>query len=180
MTLAFSTELKGQPTHFVEKIWEGLLNAKLELCLWDISNYVFQAPNQLGAYVLGTFHPKLHTIRKDEKKRWKEGRDIHMVINNRTPNRFQFAPVVKCVSTQEILIKYSPTLNRGGRKFNKAIVWIDDGASECLWIDGEIKNCAVTIEQLALNDGFDSVYDFFEYFSEDFTGKIIHWTNLKY
>jgi hypothetical protein len=33
---------------------------------------------------------------------------------------------------------------------------------------------------LSVNDGFDSVDDFFEWFNEDFAGKIIHWTDLKY
>ena len=179
MTLAFSTQINGKPIHFVEKIWQGLLISERRFSWDDFAPYIFDSPG-LGRFVLGEFKPKIHTIRKDLKDRWKEGRDIHMVIHNRTPKRFQFAPVVKCVSTQEIVIKYSPTLNRGGRKFDKAIVWIDEGASECLWIDDEIKNCALTIEQLAINDGFDSVEAFFEYFSEDFTGKIIHWTNLKY
>lgn len=36
------------------------------------------------------------------------------------------------------------------------------------------------IEKIAINDGFDSVDDFFSWFKDDFTGKIIHWTNLKY
>ena len=36
------------------------------------------------------------------------------------------------------------------------------------------------IEKLALNDGFDSVKDFFNWFSEDFVGKIIHWTDARY
>ena len=34
--------------------------------------------------------------------------------------------------------------------------------------------------QLAINDGFESLKHFFEYFNEDFEGKIIHWTDLKY
>ena len=36
------------------------------------------------------------------------------------------------------------------------------------------------IEQLAKNDGFDSVQDFFNWFNEDFNGRIIHWTDFKY
>jgi hypothetical protein len=34
--------------------------------------------------------------------------------------------------------------------------------------------------RLARNDGFDSVEDFFSFFPEDFKGKIIHWTDLRY
>ena len=37
-----------------------------------------------------------------------------------------------------------------------------------------------SLKQLAINDGFVSENEFFEFFSSDFKGKIIHWTNLKY
>jgi hypothetical protein len=36
------------------------------------------------------------------------------------------------------------------------------------------------LEVIARHDGFDSVNDFLDWFSEDFTGKLIHWTDLKY
>jgi len=38
----------------------------------------------------------------------------------------------------------------------------------------------IEIEQLAINDGFDSLKDFMHWFNVDFEGKIIHWTKLKY
>jgi len=107
--------------------------------------------------------PKLHTIREDKKNLWKAGNDIHFVINNRTPQRFQFAPVVKCVSTQRIEILH------GLKSDKQAFVAVD---GKTLHISD--------IKRLAINDGFDSVDDFFAWFKEDFKGKIIHWTNLKY
>ena len=33
---------------------------------------------------------------------------------------------------------------------------------------------------LVQNDGFASISDFFKFFNKDYTGKIIHWTDLKY
>lgn len=36
------------------------------------------------------------------------------------------------------------------------------------------------IEELAVNDGFDSAEDFFKWFKKDFRGWIIHWTDKKY
>ena len=36
------------------------------------------------------------------------------------------------------------------------------------------------MKDLARNDGFDSIQAFFEWFKEDFEGKIIHWTDLRY
>ncbi|QNR22944.1 hypothetical protein [Croceimicrobium hydrocarbonivorans] len=171
MTLAFSQQINGEPTHFVEKIWASL--PKLEVYSDDWIQY-----SKFDA--LRTYPPKNHTIREDKSDRWHAGRDIHFVINNRTPERKQFAPVVKCRSVQKIVIKHLKILQRGGNKLEKATVWIDGGSSECFWINGEIKNCAFTIENLARNDGFETVEAFFNYFNKDFKGKIIHWTPLMY
>ena len=33
---------------------------------------------------------------------------------------------------------------------------------------------------LVQNDGFASISDFLKFFNKDYTGKIIHWTDLKY
>jgi hypothetical protein len=38
----------------------------------------------------------------------------------------------------------------------------------------------VHAEVIARKDGFDTLEDFLDWFSEDFTGKLIHWTDLKY
>ena len=46
-------------------------------------------------------------------------------------------------------------------------------------IDGRYLNYD-EIKILSLNDGFDSVQQFFKWFNKDFEGKIIHWTKLKY
>lgn len=99
-----------------------------------------------------------------------------MVINNRTPERFQFAPVVRCLSTQIIRITWKVI----DQEETMAMVHTEGK----LYGHALYKNCRLHahagIHTLALNDGFDSVEDFFEYFNEDFTGKIIHWTDLKY
>jgi len=36
------------------------------------------------------------------------------------------------------------------------------------------------MEQLAINDGFDCIDDFFAWFNTDFTGKIIWFVDKKY
>lgn len=36
------------------------------------------------------------------------------------------------------------------------------------------------IKQLAINDGFEDVENLIAYFNKVFTGKIIHWTDLRY
>ena len=111
--------------------------------------------------------PKLHTIRLDKNNRWAAGKDIHFVINNRTKNRYQFAPVIPCTDTQEIFLSKPP---RGGR------IEVSIGDKYLYYSD---------LTQLAWNDGFNSFEDFEAYFEPQVkeTGlslNLIHWTNLKY
>lgn len=165
MTLGFSTQwpkqmdkLTGKPTYFVEKTTN---------CLKDVlSDHlpIKYKPESYNLCASWEVNNKLHSIREDKSNRWKAGNDIHFVINNRTPERFQFAPVVKCISVQKIEIKHVD----------------DDGfpwANPVVYIDGK---WFTEVEILAKNDGFESVDQFFAWFNKDFTGKIIHWTDLKY
>jgi hypothetical protein len=117
--------------------------------------------------MISQWQSKIHTIRHDVSNRWKVGKLIHFVINNRTPDRFQFAPVMKCTGVQAIQIKY--WYNGKDEKFNAPSVYIDDKELN-----------ATEVETLALNDGFNCKADFFDYFNTDFTGKLIHWTDKKY
>ena len=169
-TLGFSTHfperMGNKPTNFVGKIWQGLidhLGYENSITSSHIGEYVMDANDkalELFNFRKGEFIPKFHTIRADKKNRWKVGDKIHMVVFNRTKNRFQFAPILEVKGIQHILI-----YNNTGHE----IVYVDNRALRRS--DKEI---------LAKNDGFDSVEHFFQWFNEDFTGKIIHWTELKY
>ncbi|GGH02968.1 hypothetical protein [Pedobacter zeae] len=159
MTLGFKQEIKGVKNFFVAKIWMGLDIAekqKMYDYYFDTHVYTLNKPFDVPDDVISA---KLHTIRAGD--RWRAGMDIHMVINNRTADRFQFAPTVKCKSVQKIEIKW------------KTEDWV------YLYVDGRHIDF-VEIEALAINDGFESVDAFFEYFNTDFTGQLIHWTDLKY
>lgn len=176
MTLPYQTEINGEPNFFIEKIWTGLP--------YDIAPdyYSFRDEHQekFGKYWDGAwtdqletcFPPKRHTIREDAANRWRAGMDIHSVINNRTKNRFQFAPVVKCVSVQKINIY--PFKHGLGR-----VVIVEGDRFDTDYMPLKGKGLE-ELTQLAINDGFDSVEDFFKYFNTDFKGKLIHWTSLKY
>ena len=107
---------------------------------------------------------KIHSIREDKHKRWKIGRLIHFATGVRTKLYQQFL-LRTCMGTQKIKIEYDNIPPIG----DSATVMID---GEFLDFDG--------MELLAKNDGFESISDFFEWFNKDFSGKIIHWTNLKY
>ncbi len=158
MILPFSTQMNGKPTYFVEKIHSGLIQNDL------LKEFKLEfAPKKFDVNILGECEPKLHTIREDKNDRWQEGKKIDFFINCRQKDMFRFAPVLPVVSTQKVDIDYS-----GSRKYHP---WV--------WVDGKSLNI-IEIEKLAKNDGFDTVEDFFTYFKEDFKGKIIHWTDLKY
>lgn len=157
MTLSFSTHIDGKPTCFVEKIWWGIFDVYGHLYF----DYFSKELNHRGISMTESMPPKIHTIRADPKNRWRAGMNIHFVIHNRTPNRFQFAPVLPCISVQEIEIVNDSEIEQG-----KKII-----------VDGKhLTNC----HQLVMNDGFDSIDDFWNYFGDYFRGKIIHWTDHQY
>lgn len=179
MILPFSTQINGKPTYFVESIWEGLMR------------YIFEEDKEYISYLnlhkrtFGDYwdwfpedhqrleNPKIHTIREDKKDRWKAGTKIDFFINCRQKNMFRFAPVLPVVSVQKVEIKWIPLTIPSGEKRP----WVRIDGKSIFTIEHFITE---EMNQLAKNDGFDTVEDFFAYFNEDFTGKIIHWTDLKY
>jgi hypothetical protein len=160
--------LASKPTHFVPKIWMGIMQHKLnaEPMQSYFTDYVFLQRELQKDYKLDVTHPKLHTIREDATNRWKTGNLIHFYIYSRSKNQLRFAPILKCVSTQKIEIIWTDSDN-----FRMAIpcVYVNNR-----WIVGD------QLDQLAINDGFNNLEEFFAYFNTDFKGKIIHWTDLKY
>lgn len=121
---------------------------------------------------------KKHTIRQDKKNRWISGRKIQHAHGVRTKQYDHFADG-ECKSTQKIVIEevdyekdgnYIYKINVRGAEFIKAFcVKVDDRLLD--WKD---------IVRLAHNDGFETTDDFFRWFIDGFSGKIIHFTDLKY
>lgn len=179
MILPFSTHFKdGKPTYFIEKIWLSILSKLPDVTgLNDFEENYFK---KFGEFWDGasdsTIIPKHHTIREDKHDRWKPGMKIHMVIYNRSKNQFQFAPVLECKSVQRIKI-----LLHDHENYNTIGVSIC-GARYHVRITktGEIISCPDLLNTLAINDGFKDSEHFFQWFNKDFTGKIIHWTDLRY
>ncbi|WP_338814084.1 hypothetical protein V9L05_01420 [Bernardetia sp. Wsw4-3y2] len=175
----------NEATFFVGKIWSAYLHYNLvenanQAYLEYVNSYAKKFPNQIlddkyeNCYeVFGEFglnidepkdlKPKLHTIRAGS--RWRAEMKIHFGINPRSKNYFQFAPVIPCVSVQEIEIRHKLI----GAFIEKVYVFIDG-----------IKIHEEKIKILARNDGFENVDDFFKFFHQDFTGQIVHWTDRKY
>jgi hypothetical protein len=145
------------------KIWLGLgsvLDYKLSQPVEYLDMYVAKFGGMWDS-ILG-LNPKLHTLRVDSKDIWHAGQSIHMRVFNRTKDTFQFAPVVKCVSTQDIKIIHTP-----------------GSASYRVLIDG-LPTSLETVALISENDGFDTLDEFLDYFDKGFEGKIIHWTKLRY
>ena len=168
MTLGFMQHwpkemaMQDNKTYFIEKINLGLWQQGLIKRI-DYIDELEEFRSKFGDNWdwKPKLHPKFHTIRNEESNRWKPGMDIHFVINGRSKNRFQFAPVVKCVRVQTIEIKHA-------------------FPHRYIFVDGRFLNSWKEMNRLAMNDGFESVEDFFKYFNQDFKGKLIHWTGLKY
>lgn len=159
MNLQFTQKIGGKPTNFVEKIWMGLIMFTDMATHIGTSKYIkacgdrdllWSPHNEITA--------KIHTIREDNRDRWKTNSWINMVLD---PG-FQFAPLMPVTNIQKIEID-----NIFGDKHGVRI----DGRK----LDEE------EIRNLALNDGFDNLEDFWHFFEgHDFKGKLIHWTNFKY
>ena len=172
MILPFTTTINGKPSYFIERIWEGLLRHHFQ----DDKEFVQYMNDHEARF--GTHwdwfpdeaprleNPKIHTIREDVKDRWKPGNKIDFFINCRQKNMFRFAPVLPVVNVQKFEVE---KLCDTGEWYKDYVVLVDD-----------VYQLAPEIKQIALNDGFDTVEEFFKYFNQNYIGKIIHWTNKKY
>jgi len=196
MTLSFTTKWPkkmgadaGKPNHFTNKIAKGVWQNYPKLFNehtntfsdsdWNKFDKIKPFEN-ISEYDKERLYPKIHTIRNDKNNRWKVGSKIHPVINNRTKNRFQFTPTLEVKGIQRIEIEWTDLGSLLGRE---ALIYIDN--IKCVGKYSEIDKYhydfpGQSLQNLALNDGFESVEQFFSWFNKDFNGKIIHWTNLTY
>lgn len=176
--------INDKPTCFIEKIWESLIGIDITPSTYREYHEKYQELFRVcfDGYHKAEMNPKNHTLREDKTDRWKAGRDIHFVINNRTPLRFQFAPVVPCISVQKVEFLWS--LDKWDHRDGSVAVLIDEKeVGGACFINGELQSSESEFEiikTLARNDGFDTAIDFLRYFDHDWSGKIIHWTDYKY
>ena len=104
---------------------------------------------------------KIHTIRRDEHRRWQKKVRIHFATGVRTKDYNQFKV--------------------GVCKFNQAIHTNASERTVYLGLNGGMHKLSDKgIDLLAKNDGFDSTEAFWEWFNEDFSGVIVHWTDFVY
>lgn len=163
MTLSFSTCINGKPTHFVEKIWAGLY-ADFPAQAVSHDHCIKCICHGYDLYAGRQWAPKRHTIRAYGKREWRPGMTAHLVVHNRTPHRFEFAQVIV-------------------KEVQHIEIWIMDETEREVIVDLGKPLTPQQIEDLARNDGFDLVEDFWTYFDKPhprFEGVIIHWSDLIY
>lgn len=169
-------EWAGQPNYFTNKIMKAMWihhdhqTGHFIASRTEAENEKFdriKVFEDLTVYQTQRLAPKIHTIRTGN--RWRPGMKIHPVINNRTKDRFQFAPTIECVSVQRVRITYyNSNSDYPAVRINNNVFYMYE------------KHGVEVIEKLAINDGFDSIEQFFAYFNQDFVGQIVSWTDLTY
>lgn len=180
MILGFTQELNNKPTYFVERIWEGLLRFHFDTDK-EYDAFMNEHKEKFGKHWdwFPEEHERLtntkaHTIREDKNDRWKVGTMIDFFINVRQKSMFRFAPVLPVISTQKVMIVWFELF---GKRMVRVFI---DGKSFAMVKFADELIITGNMLELAQNDGFDTIEDFFAYFNEDFKGKIIHWTDLRY
>lgn len=112
---------------------------------------------------------KIHTIRKDDKNRWKPGMTMHMYTGGRFSKEYREFAKKECVSTQEIFMTYYNGLLE---------ITVDD-----TYLFGHQERT-----NFAISDGFESWDAFKQYWipvlnadpERKYKGKVIHWTKFWY
>lgn len=163
MVLGYSQKFPGgTPTYFMEKIL--------------ITKDYFMVKDRVYFYCPGApdFAGKPHTIREDVHDRWRPGMKIDHVYGNRSKDRKVFM-TNECVSVQRISIQHNVPLIVTDERGNER----QEGTQTLITVDGRVMN-PETCNRIAINDGFDSLEHFFTWFKNDFYGKLIHWTKLRY
>ncbi|MDD2995445.1 MAG: hypothetical protein PHP99_04415 [Paludibacter sp.] len=131
------------------------------------------------------FHAKIldgtkkHTIRTDAHNRWRAGMAMHQSAGVRT-KQYKLLKLDTCTGTQKIRISIvdknkSPDSYVCCKSIRRKQV---ERAFEVTVDNKKLRWRHIVM--LAHNDGFDSADEFFKWFFDGETGKIIHWTDLRY
>jgi hypothetical protein len=180
MTLGFKQQFPwGESTNFREKILAGV-GKEIGLATSGEKFIINSWPKEIFP---NPFTPKFHTFRADPHNRWKAGRKIEMVYRGagyKILDHFNkdIPELSKCVSTQKIDI----TIRRTDSIPQVMNIRIDDKLRFVIPLQPNIKVATPYSDYMTLirNDGFENLAKFFKWFKKDFSGKIIHWTDLRY
>lgn len=197
MRLNFKKVEQKKNTFFIEKIYASLStflpNIRFSdfVMLYDDKYNIYSESERKKS--LSEYNPKYHSIRKltvnkNGKKRWHDKLEVEFYTGSRFHERtyFNFAPNLPVVSVQDIKIRWYDKEDEDDSYEKHVTIFIDGQYfySACFDYD----KCLIDFElgehddllKFVQNDGFETVEAFFDWFSEDFEGQIIHWTDLKY
>lgn len=104
---------------------------------------------------------KQHSFRSDKHNRWKVGNTIQFWMGN----------------PRNVHAKIKPRQFGTGICSRVVPAEIYPGKNEII-IDGNIFNNTQVLNQIAINDGFESWEEMKTFFTEDFVGKIIFWKGV--
>jgi hypothetical protein len=153
---------KGEPTNFVEKIWQSIY-------LDNVGSYEFEFANLQG-FDIGlhdVYEPKNHTIRGGN--RWKEGEYFSPRVWSGKPyasKQIQFAPPIQIKKLWDIELLYNSDKTElffliNGKHVGKDVIDFN--------VDDFVK-------ELASNDGLN-IYEFLNWFPTSFKGQILCWND---
>ena len=174
MILEITKEERIENPFVALKIWKGLIDQEL-VTSNQIERYlgekgvlaqVYGIPHIHKLVNLFSHYPQYHAIKKDKKKLWKKGLDIHFSQYGRSPDYLQITPIIKCTDVQELRVKWN-------YKFDKAkvIPTVEINEKE---LNEEDMEC------LAIYNGFKNTDRFFKYYPKPYRGRLIHWTTELY
>lgn len=124
MQLNFTTHINGKPNYFAQNILDGLAVHNI-ITDKQYFNCVDKLFNKIDYEKFFNDGYKIHTIREDKNNRFKPGINLHLVINPyQKGKRLQFAPLIKCTSTQKIHISF--WYNTDTEEFSTPLILVDD------------------------------------------------------
>jgi len=110
---------------------------------------------------------KIHTLREDKTNRWQAGRKMHMYTGRYTATDRQFVKKAECVSVQYISLYAGVELICTSNLIDGEFI-----------LDRTLSDTEAL--EFARNDGFDTLEDFWQWFTTTQTLKLIHWTDKRY
>lgn len=203
MILGFYQKINGKPTNFREKILSCVSPVTaVGLVYAPVTKKVMNGnPRQMAILidevglvsqpkpfeVKTTFKPKRHTIREDKSGRWRKGMKIQMVYRGKhysIADHFNkdVPELSHCKDVQRITIhwrrpkfmekKYGDNIPTFTLKVKNQYLYVT--------IDGKLIGHK-TLKELAINDGFESIAEFLQYFRKTIKNwSLIHFTDFKY
>lgn len=163
----YADENKTVPTYFPYKVLYGLLENKLidlkvyDQCMKELS---LRLPTPYGRDE-DDISAKCTTIRED--MRWRQGLDIHFIINNRKPTRYQFAPLLPARSVKPVEILYDEVTYKRAVLLDNRFIFHETN-------DDEVYR-SERFKVLWQLEGFDSENAFWEWFKKPLKGVLIDW-----